>query len=221
MTRVINKGVYDPANASIFTGIPSNIDITVVKPANDLLTQVIAEAKGNHEKMTDRGKQVKIVFELLKEILMYAAPIVKNDLSLIAKSGFDASNDPTAHGVPDVPVITKMTPGKEANSLKAHLKKRNISELVTHRGPKKARLKYSLQASATPGNTGSWTNKAEGESSRDLIASDVPDLMRIWYRARAEDGKLKSAWSAPVPYPPLPGTGTTPTTGTGTTPPTG
>ena len=197
-------------------------NIATLNTANGKLSGYIANAPGNHAIVTLRDKQTIIVYNMLNTIFRVLVDgIAAGDKTLIELSGFDASADPVPHGIPNTPLISKITDTKqaagEAKIILVKSKKKSGTGTTTTK--KRTRSKYSAQTTAAPTTASSvWINAIESVSSRDLILTHLVKGNEIDVRVRAEDGKLKSPWSAPVSFLPrtsAPGIPTTkPTTGT-------
>ena len=178
--------------------------IATLTTANGKLGGYIANAPGNHAITTLRNKQTIIVYNMLNTTFRALVDgIAAGDKTLIELSGFDATAAAVAHGIPDTPVITKITDHKQAaGAAKILLKKRNKKALAGSKpSTTKVRLKYSAQTTAAPESaTSVWVTELSAVSSTDLILTDLVKAKEIVVRVRAEDGKLKSPWSASITY---------------------
>jgi hypothetical protein len=205
--------------------------ILTLTTANNKLTGYIANAKGDHSVITLRNTETVTVYGMLnttfRTLVDGTAGGVKATIEL---AGFDASADAVAHGIPDTPVISKISDTNRAEgTAKVLLVKHKKKTLTGAKAAKSTKgLKYSMQVTPAPVTTASvWTNEIQSESSRDLLLTGLVKGSEVAARVRAEDGKLKSPWSEPMTFlprksaPNLPTTTPTPapTTGTTTTPP--
>ena len=201
--------------------------IATLTTANNKLTGYIAGAPGNHTVTTQRNTQTVIVYNMLNTSFRTLVDNVANgNKAIVELSGFDATADAVAHGVPATPVITKISDTKQAaGAAKILLEKHKKKALIgTTPSVTKARLKYSAQTTTAPDSaTSVWTNNVESVSSKDLILTGLTKAVEVSVRVRAEDGKFKSPWSKSITYisrtSATPHPTTSPTTGTTTTPP--
>ena len=228
--NIITDGMY--VNTGTFTAIPIPIGTTTTGflGAVTKLGSLIASAKGNSDNVDARNLQAVLVHDTyLKPLLAYANTVANHNLATINLSGFDSNLQPTKHGIPDTPVISNITDKKRADGeAKINLVKKKKKAAGTAKATPKVRLKYSARMTATPVTaTSVWITELSGVSSTDLILTNLPKLVEYAIEVRAEDGKLKSPWSASVSFASrtstytLPTTTPTPppTTGTTTTPP--
>jgi hypothetical protein len=228
--NVINYGMY--VNTGTFTAIPVPIGTTTTGflGAVTKLGTLIASAKGNTDNTNARDTQTVLVHDTyLVPLLAYANTRANHDLGIINLSGFDHNNQPTKHGIPDTPVISNISDKKRADGeAKINLVKKKKAAAGTTKATPKVHLKYSARTTAAPATTASvWITELSAVGSNDLILTGLIKYNEIEVQVRAEDGKLKSPWSAAVKYASrtsAPGTTTTiptttPTTGTTTTPP--
>lgn len=179
-------GLYNPANATIFTTIP--VTLAVFQAAIDALTASIANAKGNHDIKTLRDKQSLALYNMMHDKLIpYINSVAAGDKVIIEKSGFDASSDPQPHGVPDAPVIKKITDGKIPQSAKIILEKvKKVGGIVTGKQAKRKKtVKYSAQVTATPDKTDSWVTALHDVASTKLLVPNRPRNTDLSYRVIA------------------------------------
>ncbi len=208
--------------------------IGTLNTANNKLTGYIANAPGNHTVTTQRNSQTVVVYNILNTTFRTLVDGIANgDKATVELSGFDATADAVAHGIPATPVITKISDTKQAAGAAKILLEKHKKKALTGTTPAatKARLKYSAQTTPAPDSaTSVWTNNVESVSSKDLILTGLTKAVEIAVRVRAEDGKFKSPWSKSTTYisrtsgnnlPTTTPTGTTTTPTTGTTPATG
>jgi len=221
-----NLTTFAPTTAEQ-TALTANI--TALTTANNKLTGYIANAKGDHAITTLRNTETVTVYGMLnttfRTLVDGTAGGVKATIEL---AGFDSSADAVAHGIPDTPVISKISDTNRAEgTAKVLLVKRKKKTLTGAKAAKSTKgLKYSMQVTAAPVTTASvWTTEVQGESTLELILTGLIKGSEVAARVRAEDGKLKSVWSEPMTFlprksaPNLPTTTptsptTTPTTGT-------
>jgi hypothetical protein len=228
--NVINYGMY--VNTGTFTAIPVPIGTTTTGflGAVTKLGTLIASAKGNTDNTNARDTQTVLVHDTyLVPLLAYANTRANHDLGIINLSGFDHNNQPTKHGIPPTPVISNISDKKRADGeAKINLVKKKKAAAGTTKATPKVHLKYSARTTAAPATaTSVWVTELSAVSSTDLILTGLVRNVDTAVQVRAEDGKLKSPWSATYNYisrtsaSNLPTTTptTTPTTGTTTTPP--
>jgi len=226
-----NSATFAPTSTLLTT---LNTNLAALNTANGKLSNYIANAPGNHNTTTLRNSQTVIVYNMLNTTFRTLVDgIAAGVKATIELSGFDATADAVVHTIPDTPVITKISDkNKAAGTAKILLKKHSKKALGTAKASTtKARLRYTAQITTAPETaTSVWTNALEGVSSRDLLLEGLVKGVEIAVRVRAEDGKLKSPWSASVTYisrtsatihPTTSPTGTTTTTPTNTPPATG
>lgn len=177
--------------------------VTVLVADNASLGQLIGQAKGNHAVKTQRDAQSVVVHKLLNTKLRpLVDDVAQGDESIIALSGFDSSADPTAHTAPDAPTISKIVDGSTPGTAKVRLAKSKKASLATAKAATSNRgLLYTVQTTQAPVTVSSvWKNVLEGVSREELLLSGLVKGNETAARVRAEDGSLKSAWSAPVSY---------------------
>ena len=205
-TSVIT-GLTTNASTFVTTTMPLTAITTLIgtlTTANNKLSGYIAGAAGNHNITTLRNSQTVVVYDLLntslRSVVEGGAGGVK---AIIELSGFDATSDKVVRGIPDVPVISKISDKNKApGTAKVLLVKHSKKTLAGAAASKASRgLKYSAQTTAAPATaTSVWENNVESVSSRDLLLTGLVKANEVAVRIRAEDGKLKSAWSASVEY---------------------
>ncbi len=137
--------------------------IATLTTANNKLTGYIAGAPGNHTVTTQRNSQTVIVYNMLntsfRNLVDSVALGVKATVEL---SGFDATSDATAHVIPDIPVISKITDVKQPDGhAKIILVKKKKKKLTGVKPAKSAqKLKYSARITNTPVTaTSVWTTE--------------------------------------------------------------
>ena len=223
-TNIITNGMY--VNTTTFTAIPIGTTTTGFLGAVTKLGTLIASAKGNSDNINARDTQSVLVHDTyLKPLLAYANTVANHNLTIINLSGFDHNNQPAKHGIPDTPVISNISDKKRADGeAKINLIKKKKTAAGTPKTTPKINLKYSARITNAPATaTSVWVTELSAVGSTDLILTDLIKNNEIAVQVRAEDGKLKSPWSAAVNYTSRtsasPRPTTTPTTTTGTTPP--
>lgn len=171
---------------------------------NNKLSRYIAGAKGNHNIMTLRDSETITVYNILNTSFRTLVDTIANGVkAIIELAGFSPNVDATIHTIPDVPVITSINDkNKAAGAAKIILKKHKKIALRTAPAAKKTRgLKYSAQTTPAPAiATSIWTTDLQSVSSTDLLLINLVKSHEIAIRVRAEDGKLKSAWSTSVEF---------------------
>ena len=228
--NIINDGMY--VNTGTFTAIPVPIGTTTTGflGAVTKLGTLISTAKGNTNNTNARDTQTVLVHDTyLVPLLNYANTVANHNLSIINLSGFDSNNQPTKQGIPATPVISNISDKKRADGeAKINLVKNKKKAAGTATATPKLHLKYSARTTAAPATaTSVWITELSAVGSTDLILTGLVRNVDTAVQVRAEDGKLKSPWSATYNYisrTSAPGTTTTtptttPTTGTTTTPP--
>jgi hypothetical protein len=204
-------GVIAGLNANLSTFAPTppllvtlNANIATLTTANSKLTGYIAGAPGNHAVTTLRNTETITVYGMLNTTFRTLVDgIAAGVKATIELSGFDASADPTAHVIPDIPVISKITDVKQADGhAKVILVKKKKKALTGVKAATAVRgLKYSARITNTPVTAASvWLTELSAVSSTDLILTGLVKLVEISVQVRAEDGKLKSGWSTGVTY---------------------
>ena len=224
--NVITAGIY--VNAATFATPPITLgtSTTGFLGAVTKLGSLIASAKGNSDNIDARNAQSLLVHEtFLKPLLAYTNTTANHDLVIINLSGFDHNAQPTKHGIPPIPVISNISDKKRAaGEAKINLVKNKKKTAGTTKPGPKVHLKYSARTTAAPATAASvWITELSAVSSTDLILTGLIRNVDTAVQVRAEDGKLKSAWSETVNYisrTSAPGTTTT-NPATPTTPPTG
>ncbi|MBI3502147.1 MAG: hypothetical protein HY063_10155 [Bacteroidetes bacterium] len=178
--------------------------IATLTTDNTKLSNYISLAKGDHAMKDKRDAQSKLVYKEMNTKLRHLVDdVADGDKTIIDESGFDATEDATAHGIPAVPVISKITDVKKApGTAKILLEKKKKKELVVAKAANKgAGLKYTAQTTPAPHtDTSKWTNAVEGVSSKALLLTGLVKANEIDVRVRAEDGDKKSAWSEPMSF---------------------
>ena len=187
---------------------------------------LISTAKGNSNNINARDLQTILVHDTyLVPLLTYTNTVANHNLAIINLSGFDHNAQPTKHSVPPAPVISNISDKKCADGeAKINLVRKKKAAVGTTKPGPKVHLKYSARITTAPATaTSVWITELSAVGSTDLILTGLTKGNEIAVQVRAEDGKLKSPWSATVNYmsrTSAPGTTTTtPTTGTPTTPP--
>lgn len=228
--NIITAGMY--VNTGTFTAIPIALGTTTTGfwGAVIKLGSLIASAKGNSDTINARDLQAVLVHDtMLKPLLAYANTVANHNLAIINLSGFDHNAQPAKHGIPPTPVISNISDKKRADGeAKINLVKNKKKAAGTATATPKLHLKYSARTTAAPATaTSVWITELSAVGSTDLILTGLKRNVDTAVQVRAEDGKLKSPWSATINYisrTSAPGTTTTtptttPTTGTTTTPP--
>ena len=196
--RLITQGVY--FNTSVFLTPP--VTLLVFEAANDKLTALIAQAKGNSTAKKDRDAQALLVFNYLEELLLYVKQLAKGDITIIDKSGFDANAQPVPTVVPDMPVIKKVIEGKEVGTYKIILVKRKAKVLLAKKAGKTKGNRHLVQSTLTPTVDSSWTDVLRNAASTKLILTDLPLLTKTYLRVIAANSAGESQPSAPFPFTP-------------------
>ncbi|MEI8202262.1 MAG: hypothetical protein WCH34_04570 [Bacteroidota bacterium] len=187
--RMVN-GVY--FYDSIFT--TPIVTQVVFDPALTKLKNLIAEAKGNQDKLKERDTQSGIVFGYIKQLLIYVKPICGNDIEKINQSGFDSNIIPSAHPVADQAVIRRIERGTEAHSVRVLLE-----QLTGLKKNKKESRLYIVEVfdtidGETP--TGGCTEK----NSRKLVVKNIPHLTPKYYSVIIQNSAGKNLPSARVRF---------------------
>ena len=196
--RLITQGVY--FNTTVFLTPP--VVLLVFEAANDKLTALIAQAKGNSTAKKDRDAQALLVFNYLEELLLYVKQLAKGDITIIDKSGFDANAQPVPTVVPDMPVIKKVIEGKEVGTYKIILVKRKAKVLLAKKAGKSKGNRHVVQTTLTPTIESSWVEQIKNVASTKLFIQDLPDLTRTYIRVIASNSAGESQPSAPFPFTP-------------------
>jgi len=196
--RVITQGVY--FNTSIFLTPP--VTLLVFEAANEQLTALIAQAKGNSAMLEDRDAQAQVVFDYLGQLLLYVKQLAKNDITIINKSGFDANSQPVPTVAPDMPIISEVKEGKVAGTYKILLVKRKLKVLLAKKANKTKGNRYEVETTLTPTVESSWVEQLDNAASNELIITGLPLLTKTFIRVIASNSAGKSQPSAPFPFTP-------------------
>jgi hypothetical protein len=198
--RVLTQGIYSNNTLFPVAGIP--VAANIFTAAILKLSNLISQAKGNTNVITARDEQSILVHGYLNELCVYAIPICNHDKVNISASGFDASDQPVTTVVPPMPVIKKVTEGKEAGTYKVDLQraaKKKLGVLKTTQG--KGHTRYTVQTATSIATVPvAWTTVLEGAASTRLIFSGLTG--KVWVHVYGINAAGKGQPSVPFPFTP-------------------
>ena len=201
-TRLLTTGLYHfplvfiPANLS-----HSQSDF---QAANDLLTLLIAQAKGDTTKTHARDEQAIVVHDMEVDLCADANKVAKHNRTIIGQSGFDETNQPEPTVKPGEPSIKEITEKRQiANWYKMFLNKEKKAT-----GPltaKKAKLHtgvvhYTIKSSLS--NNGPWTVQLEDAASTKLVFTGLVVGQKNYIIIIGANRKGKGPPSKPFPFTP-------------------
>ena len=138
-----------------------------------MLHDLIGQASKNKSFVNQRNSQALLVHGYLEKNLLYAKDICNHDGDMIDLSGFDRNYLPENAKTPEKPVIKKVGKGKEVDTYKVILVKKQIKPMegvdpVTHQKG----VKFTIELSVTPEEVESWK-----EIGRDLASTKLVILV--------------------------------------------
>ncbi|MHB8261930.1 MAG: fibronectin type III domain-containing protein [Bacteroidia bacterium] len=201
-TRLLTTGLF--TKPLVF--IPANLSHTEsdFQAANDLLTLLISQAKGDTTKTHARDEQAIVVHDMEVDLCADVNKVAKHDRNIIGMSGFDETNQPEPTVKPGEPIIKKITEDKQpAGWYKAFLAKEKKAT-----GPltaKKANLHtgvvhYTIKSSLS--NNGPWTVQLEDAASTKLIFTGLVVGQKNYIIIIGANRKGKGPPSKPFPFTP-------------------
>lgn len=177
-------------NASVFPGTAA--DVAVLKSSQQLLSDFISNAKGNHVITTQRNDQAKRVHVQLQNLMNKVNLIAAGDVAIVLLSGFHKSMDPLPLPVPDKIIIRKVTPGQTALSAKIYIE-----------SLKQRRLFYIVRTTTVAGadvDDPSWRVVLRTGNSKGLIISGLARLEDVYISVNARNTAGEGIYSEPMSF---------------------
>jgi hypothetical protein len=162
--------------------------VAALTTENTKLDAAIKAKDGSHQKNKACDAQSLVVFNLLKMELAYVNKIAKGDKANILLSGFDSSNEPSPHEIPDMVVIKRIEDGKAPHSAKIFIEPLNGAE------------HYKVESTITPDNATSWKTVLDPASLHHLVITGLVRGQETWFRVT---GGNSHGWGTPsesVPF---------------------
>jgi hypothetical protein len=170
------------ANTSTF-GNPSPALASLNTETATLKTLIADAMTGNHQKVQARNEQCLKVLNMLHMLATFVSNIAAGDRAVILLSGFDASNEPSPHSVPDKVAIKRITDGKTEHSAK-------IMVVTAGKG-----VMYTVQVAKGTDLVKNWQIVLQTTNSRQLILEDLVRGAEISVRVSAMNSYGMGEWS--------------------------
>ena len=178
-TKVINS-----LTANVATYAVPNPTVAVITTETNTLKTNIGDAKsGNHQKVQARNEQSLKVLNLLRTESNYVNTIANGDRAIILLSGFDASNEPAPHAIPDKVIIKRIEDGKTAHSAKIFIV------------PADAGLLYTVQMYKITDTTKTFVTVLKATNSRKLVLENLDRGVEIFIQVCAMNARGEGDWS--------------------------
>jgi len=169
-----NDGVFASPN-------PSIAELTA---ADESLADFINKAdKGDHKAVVDRNVQSAIVHAMLNNETRYVNTVANGDQSTILLSGFDASNEPVPHPIPDKVVIKRIEDGPTTHSAKIFIM------------PAGRNLDFTVQTTTTPNDETTYKTVLATGNSKQLLLENLVRGQEIYVRINARNAAGTGDWS--------------------------
>jgi len=106
------------ADASLYPNLP--VSLATIKAAlDDFESALLAAKDGGHTAIAVRNDKEKIVDELFRDLASYVNKVANGDETIIIKSGFHASKQPSSHQKPEFTVSDGVHSGSVILKIKA------------------------------------------------------------------------------------------------------
>jgi len=198
--KIVERGI------KVRDGLFANIILYPAPPItpvnfNILLdTAITAEAEvkgGGKTATTNRNTATNALFVMLEALILYVNGLYRGDKDKLSKSGFDTSNDPAPHGIPDAPVIKRIQSGNTPHSAKIFLAK-TTSSLNTL----KESVTYTVQIAEDASKEENFKTVLQTKNQRLLLIPNLTRGKEEFIRIAKSNSKGQSDWSETVPFMP-------------------
>ena len=130
------------ANQATFQNIEPALN--EVNDENVKLANAISAIDGTEKAQLALDAQTEVVYNLLKDLIVYVNKVAKGNQAVIILSGFDYNNEPVEHDIPGKALIKRIVDGSTPCSAKIHLDAVPDAD------------RYRVETSTTPHDAESW-----------------------------------------------------------------
>lgn len=152
------------------------------------LDAAIKAKDGSKLKNLEVINQTEVVYAMLKTRLIYVNKIADGDVTIILLSGFDCSNEPVQHDIPDKAVIKRLEDGTVPCSVKIYMDALPEAD------------RYKVETSTTPDDPESWVTQIDYGGLKKMEVRDLVAGQRISFRVSGGNTHGWGVSSEPVSF---------------------
>ena len=189
----VRDALYSPDGVALYANPPVDEATLTAQVA------VAGTAQGNVKNggksaTTTRDAEVATLFTLLGKLILYVNGLYKGDKAKLEASGFDTSDDPTPHPIPDQPVIKSIKDGALAHSAKI-----TLAKITSTLNKKRDNVTYFVQM-ATTDVEANYVTVLETKDKDELLIPNLTRGVEQFFRVAKSNAAGKSPYSASVAF---------------------